>query len=130
MNWQELMAKVLVQDNVIAASTGCALYGNIHAGRVNVIPGLTAYSMSPLCVRYVKANGEELAPHRNGCYPSLTRGFPYSFADLRDGRKDAGRLCKYCVTVFDADQAGMPVQDYVLLSQEVNRAMKTKGGAQ
>jgi hypothetical protein len=130
MNPQESMAKVLVQDNVIAASTGCALYGNIHAGRVDVVPSLTAYSMSPLCARYVKANGEELALHQKGRYPSLTRGFPYPFADLRDGRKDAGKLCKYCVLVFDADQAGMPVQDYVRLSQEINRAMRTKGGAQ
>lgn len=123
------MDAVLIEGNLIAASTGGSIYGTVHGGYVHLVPEWRAYSLSPLCLRYVKANGERLVSHEAGRTPTLVRGFPYLFADVRAGRTAAERLCPHCVAVFDADQACLPVQKFVRLSHAVNRAMsRARGG--
>lgn len=83
-------------------------YANtVHAGVVHPIPEMRAYSMTPLCGRYRKANGDRPAAYERGETPHLDRNFERPFAVYRGelrplhGRK----LCRWCVSVWDADCA-------------------------
>lgn len=74
----------------------------VHAGRVNLAPPMRAYSMSPQCLRYRKANGERLAAHERGQYPMLVRRLNRPFAEYVDGAAPLhGRtVCSACQTVM------------------------------
>jgi hypothetical protein len=92
-----------VDGNIVGAR---AEYGHrIHAGRVNVLSA-RLYSMSPLCLRYRKRDGQMLARHERGHYPMLVGSTRRAFADyvaVRD-RWRGLPLCRHCIAVFLADQ--------------------------
>lgn len=93
----------LVEGNIVAAMV---CYSNtVHAGVVHPVPEMRAYSMSPLCVRYRKANGDSPAVYQRGATPHLDRKLDRSFGDYRSGVGPAhGRkVCRWCVAVWDAD---------------------------
>jgi hypothetical protein len=71
----------------------------LHAGRLNIISA-TAASMTPLCLRYRKPNGERLAKHLSGSYPMLVGFTAKRFAEVVDDPRYIDRLCRHCVAVF------------------------------
>lgn len=77
----------------------------IHAGHVNVL-GPRLYSMSPLCLRYRKRDGQRLARHERGHHPMLVSSTRRAFADyvaVRDQWRGLP-LCRHCIAVFLAGQ--------------------------
>jgi len=124
--YDEALKRVLFEGSIIACSTGGSLYGTVHAGRVSLaydfVPG--AFSMFPLCRLYRKLNGEPLAKHERYGTPQLTRPFTRFFADVRDDRAPHGPLCPHCVAVFDAEQAGIPLDVYQRLSRAAAVALR------
>ncbi|MGE4164201.1 MAG: hypothetical protein AB7G23_20965 [Vicinamibacterales bacterium] len=88
-----------IDGNIVGAR---AEYGNlIHAGQVNVISD-RLFSMSPLCFRYRKRNGERLAAHERGRYPMLVGSTRRPFREYVGAGDDriGLPLCRYCVAVF------------------------------
>lgn len=73
----------------------------LHAGRVNHVDELAAYSMSPQCLRYRKADGTRLAAHTRGDYPMLVRRLDRPFTEYvaGSGQWHTWRLCPFCVSV-------------------------------
>lgn len=79
----------------------------VHAGRVSRIDGWAAYSMSPQCLRYRKANGERPVAYERGGYPMLVRRLDHTFAEYVDGSAPLHyrRLCRWCVSVVKQESA-------------------------
>ncbi|MER7433175.1 hypothetical protein ABT341_00445 [Pseudonocardia alni] len=77
----------------------------VHAGRVNLVESWRAYSMSPQCLRYRKANGERLASHERGEYPMLVRRLDRPFEEYVTGVAPLyGRtVCSSCRSVLAAE---------------------------
>ena len=94
------------EGTIVAALTHGG--STVHAGRVNRVDDLAAYSLSPQCLRYRKADGERPAALERGDYPMLVRRLDGLFADYVDGSEPlhGRRLCTWCVSVVAAVPSG------------------------
>lgn len=96
----------MVEGAVVGAMARGSV-GPVHAGVVHPVPEMGAFSMSPLCCRYRKANGDRPVAYERCRLPQLTRRLQHGFGAYRGalvplhGRK----LCRWCVSVWDADAA-------------------------
>jgi hypothetical protein len=92
----------------------------VHGGRINLAADFAggAYSMSPLCAAYRKANGKRPARLDEYGTPQLVRNLRVPFADYRNGLRTGRTVCRWCSVMWD--RIGGAAADAILATTPID----------